>query len=643
MKLKVEDPLKPRIVTVDNSHLLGRGGEKVVFVDPDDPSSSALAVYHHPSAERDAKITAFVSGSLNWPSRIIRPLVRVTDSSGKGVGFSMRKLDREYVKFKNMFVPSWRRNNQMTLQGIAGAYLDAGEDLFNFIHTFGCVGDLNDGGLLINGRDHSIAWVDVDSWRVGKYPCMVGQQMYLCPTLYGIDLSTGNYFEPWHDGYSYCVLLFRALLGQHPFKAGGHPIHTDVMTRAQHGLTLLDKEVDRTNVKFTPDLVTDELMDAILVRLKLQDRTPFPLDTLRAYRDQLIECPSCKEWYPVSRSSCPSCAVPTTVNVPSALGIEIEELFEVKGGILHLQIVGDWIYAVAEEAGMLVVIMRDSHGVTSRSLLNLKFTRGMRFTFFTNTLVICIDDGKGEDDVPLFLYDLKTPIASYISKTSTVVMMGKGPIFAGSQRYLYRLAGNMLVAEYRIGAQNTGSRLVTEAFPRQCWFTVDPSPGNGPEVVFGLIRDASKDSWFVAISNDAATAFRRYPVSFAKLEQGESLSEISVRFDGGKVLVVRKTNYRGTERTRLSVVIAKSGTVESDEVLNPGSSQLWDSIHGKAFSGNSVLHVTDDGIVKEHIASHKSTILPGTVKAAANGDALYRYGAGILVVRHNRVLLITKR
>jgi hypothetical protein len=380
MKVTIgKDDKKRRAVEVDNTVLLGKGGEKVVYADPSAPRSMAIAMYHQPSPQRAAKVRAFIDAPLKWPEHVIAPLEDVRDAKDQIVGFSMRQLNRRFVKFKNIFVPSWRRDHGVTTKVIAAKYLHVGDDLFNHIHKVGCVGDLNDGGLCLDEVNHAHAWVDVDSFKIGNSPCMVGQQLYLCPALYGIDLSTGNYFEPWHDGYSYCVLLFRSLLGQHPFKAGSHKAYADITDRARHGMTLMDKEVDRGNVKFYPDLLTDELMDAILQRLKLQDKTPFPLDRLQAYHDGLVACPSCKTEYPGSRKHCPACSTATTVNIKKIMGVELIELIAVSGHILHVQLDGNTIYCIAEEAGDLVVWIKDDQSAARRLKMGLKYRNGMRF------------------------------------------------------------------------------------------------------------------------------------------------------------------------------------------------------------------------------------------------------------------------
>jgi hypothetical protein len=631
-----------RSVEVDQSTLLGKGGEKVVHRDPDHPNSRAVAVYHKPTKRRAEKVEAFLQRQDVLPEGIISPL-EVALRGSKPVGFGMHQLSRKFRNLKEIFTPSFVKDFGITTKVIADTFINIGENL-QTIHPLGMVvGDLNDGGLMIHTEDHRIAWVDVDSWSIDTYPCIVGTQLYLVPDLYGIKLDTGNYFEPWMDWYSYSVLLTRGLLRKHPFKAGKHAQFKNVIERARNGKTIFDSDVTFPTAGLQAEMLTDELLDPLIKHLKREQRGEFPLDALRTYRDQLTGCPSCGLWYPGTRDHCPGCAEKTAVQIKTMYGVSAEELIETQGRILHVQLDKRTIYCVAEENGNLMLYRKEPEAHVVRNDVGLAFQSGMRFGIFAGTLVICADDNEDEDVGALYLLEVTPQGPRPVTTTTTSVLAGKAPVFATSRRFLYRIANGILLREERFGADDLLPRPVTTVFPGQCWFTVDPNPGADHETVFGLNRDVSQETWFVAYGDHDGQNFQRQDVAIPPLEDGESMKDLSVRFHQDRVLVMRRTLLGGVERVRIEIVHARTGDVMQSEIFDPNDKSQWDSIHGKGFAGNTVMHATDDGLVAESLQRQTAQPLAGSAAVVSSGDSILPYGSDILAVHHFKVSLISKQ
>ncbi len=628
-----------RHVRVDQSTVLGVGGEGAVHKDPDHPRSRAIKIYHQPSERRGSKVNWFVESDLGFPERILAPDELALSTQGKIVGFGMPQLTRQYTQLSALFDGTFCQDNGITGKGVAELFLNIGADL-RTIHSKCSVGDLNDGGILFTPGDDKPVWVDVDSWNVDGFPCQVGTQLYLCPALFGLELQTGAFFKPWHDDYSFAVLLFRALLRKHPFKAGIHPELRSVLARAEKGVTVLDKAVTYPPAGLKPEILSNELTDALLKHLKLQAKGDFPLDTLRAYRDQLGECKSCGVWYPTSRKQCPQCATTTIAQVSVALGVTVLELIESRGRVLYVQVVGSTIYCFAEEDGTLVLYRRDASGAVRQDSLGLAYDGRMRFGVFGETLVISVDNDAQAESAPLYLLEVTQSGVRPIKQLSTNVFAGKAPVFATSRRYLYRLAGNYLMRAALDGA-NVLEDTVCDAFQNQTWFTCDPK-ATGGEAIIGMHRDVARMDWFLSCSDAAGKQFKTHSLGVVPLEPHESLVDACVRFSGGSALLVRRTRKSGAELVRLERINCENGTINSSSLLPLLDHPHWERIHGVAFGGKVVMIPTDNGIVRINLDTNDVQPLSGTQSISSPDDRLMVHGQEILTTRHHAVSLIKK-
>ena len=636
-----------REVTLDKSTVIASGGEAVVHVDPDYSTNRAIKVYHSPAAQRGAKLRALgqVWGTLGARNprlldQVAAPLEIATDRRHQVVGFGMHQFSRAYTRIKALFESDFCNAHGFTSRTNAEAFVNIGEGLTGINGAGLMVGDFNDGGILIHQTTRDIAWVDVDSWHMPQYPCTVGTEFYLCPLLYGIDLGKTVKFEPWHDWYSFSVMLFRALLRKHPFKAGLHPQFNSLMERAKRGITVLDHGVTYPSAGLKPEILSDELAAQLLKHLKLQERGPFPLDLLRRYSSELVACKSCNVWYPKSRAHCPQCAAKTVVDITKILGITVATLLETRGRILHTQLVGDVVACVAEEDGKLVAIRKERNQPAVTIPLGLNADNALRFGFFGANVAICRDDLQNDSGAGIRIVALEGATARAVTATTTNILAGRSAVFATSKRYLYRLAQGTLLACETFGSTNLLDRPVTMVFPRQSWFICDPNP-SGREVLLGVNRDMANLMWFTATGENGK--FSHHDAKVTALEAGETVLDMTARFNGNAILLMRKTRLGGKERVRLDRLAADTGASEMAEVIDPNQFSQWESIHGKAFAGNVVVHPTDDGIVREVLQGHASQTIGNTKAVVSSDDEILPFEGGLVVVRHNKVLLVTKK
>lgn len=628
-----------RQVTLDKSMVIGRGGEAVIYRDPDHPNSKAIKVYHQTDLRRAQKLQFLLNHRLALPNHVLAPLELAEAPMGNIVGFGMRQLSRRYSPLKEIFSPSFCADNEITTRVAAEMLLGVGEDL-NTLHPHHIrVGDLNDGGIMLHQQNHDVAWVDVDSWDVDGFPCMVGTQLYLCPDLYGRNLEYGAHFQPWHDWWSYSVLLFRALLRKHPFKAGMHRQYVTVLDRAQHGVTVLDRGVDYPDVGLKPEVLSDDLTESLLQHLKRKTKGPFPLNVLRTYVESLVPCRSCGVWYPATRANCPQCAERTVVDIRHLLGISVVEFIETQGRILHTQLDLDALVCVAEEFGNLVVYQRDRGGNVRKTEIGLQYHSRMKFGVFSDHLVISVDEDENDYNGALYILDMSGGNITPVKQTTTGIFAGQGPVFATSRRCLYRSAKNVILCGERFAANGIVERPVTQVSEGQTWFSCHQATAKEQEVLFGFNREVDQMHWFLSVGERSFTTAR---VLVSELRRRESLLDLSVRFSEKALLLMRRTRYRGADYVYLDRVEIPSGVVLSNEVLEISTHPHWDSIRGKAYVGNTVMHALDSGILKENLDTHQTQALPGSAQVASAEDSLLPYGGGVLVVKHNKVLFVTK-
>lgn len=233
--MRVRRTVTGEILPLDNSALLGKGGEALVYRVPTDPTLVAK-VWHKPTPERAAKVEAMVRNppldptaaqhhtSIAWPSET------VADARGTVVGFLMPFVGgmRPIIDFFN---PKTRRQtcplfNHFYLHRTARNLVIA----LRALHERGyVVGDLNESNILV-AETALVTVVDTDSFQVwdaekGRvYRCRVGKPDFTPPELQG---KTFGQFDRnvQHDLFGLSTLLFQLLMeGTHPFSGNftGH-------------------------------------------------------------------------------------------------------------------------------------------------------------------------------------------------------------------------------------------------------------------------------------------------------------------------------------------------------------------------------------------------------------------------------------
>jgi hypothetical protein len=603
-------------INLSPKNIIGTGGEATVSRVKD----FAVKVYHRHDPRREQKLRDFLAQDYaqKLPVEVIAPQKLVYSEDGKAViGFAMPLVAQGFEPLAMLANRIWRANHAVTTAQIAAIFGNLHTTLAN-IHAVGLiVGDLNDQNELF--CEDAIAFVDVDSWQFGTYPCMVATEAYCEPRLYGLDLSRQPNFTANDDWYAYAVLVFKSLLGVHPY-GGTHPKVKLLPKRAGQRLPVLCPDVIYPKTGLHPNFLSDDLAQVFWQIFADGRRGEFPKNTLTEYAQDLIECKQCKAWYPASRQDCPACfAAKLAFVLPTKRvtgGVTCQTLIKAQGVIVWWRVLGSAVYAIANEENIAVIYIYRQNAPLQRSEL-FRYRRGMSFALFADAY-LAVSPGDASQD--LLILELAT--AKPVTRTTTGLFGDKQAIFGGN-RYLYRLAGTMLMrGEIRFG--QLVERAILPVSDGQTWLKV--SPDN--EAVFGYFRSFNYYEYFWQGENG------RHTVHLPELEPGESLQAIEVVFDSNSLLVARQTRKNGQDWLRLEVSDLQ-GNLISQEVRRADDLNL----HGLAFANGVLLYATNQGIGREKLptAKNQPLVMTDTAEYVSEGDQLQPYGNGLLVIGANQI------
>lgn len=638
------------IFTVDPNAKLGAGSEGTVIESPRDPRA-CFKLFHEPdpgdqiarqiAAYRSRKIQAICSEGIRLPAQFVLPQQPVYDAkTGQQIiGYQMARVPTGHEKLIKLLDANFRSSQQVGLRTVAELFADIFDDL-ELIHGTGLVvGDVNLGCVMFEpGKGR--AWVDTDSWSYKGFPCVATTEMFAHPDLYGNLTAGGKQVEPapHHDRFSFLVALsLLAIPGAHPFRMGSHPTIKGLQNRANAGLTLFDREVTFPKMLGSPEVLSDELLDALTKRLKRLTDTPLDPALLRGFAQDIVSCKTCSTDYHASRKSCPKCNKATIVQVGGLANFSVSSLYDVLGTLLFAQTVDTDLYLVCRPGSQVHVVRVDGNGTATTLRTSLPNIPGSRYRFFKDHLVVC-PDPKQAPPATLQLYRIEGDELRRTTDTSTGVLKGESAVFDTSPRFLYRTAGNTIVRCESFGTRGTLSEMpIADVYQQQSWFTVDRTAGTDREVIFGYDRAVRDWQWFVILGNTKGSRYQTSQVEDLQLRSGETVEDFAVYFAPSSLLLAMLTSHKGHSYARYAQIgfdgkVHLNQTVASSDETYP----LWANLRGKLYQGPSILHVTANGIVKQTLSGNAQQ--PLAIQGQLNlDDQLIRLNGKVGIVRRSGV------
>lgn len=617
-----------KLVRVDNLPVIGSGGEGFVVKYKDASGQPvALKIYHDPTPQRAKKLEAFFARKWNLPlGKVALPLSPVMDRQGmRIIGFTMPYLGSGFETLSELANKKSRATLGINTKRVANIFLD-GHNTLKAVHANGAVsGDVSDLNELF--RNDEMLWIDVDCWQFAGFPCPVATVDFVDPKLYGIDFSKAPAFRPENDWYSFAVLLFRSLLMVHPY-GGQHTQYKDLMQRAQHRITVLDPTVKYPKIAFSPDMLSDSLAHEFEKIFHDGKRGEFSRALLEEYESTLTCCSSCKAWYPRNRRGCPVCNNITVVVIAKPIvdtkGVKVLQFFRTTGDIVYSKVHDGKAFVITHDKGKVILTTIDSIGnCVSKEIMTVQ--NGARYQIGGNILAV---NPYRSDEVQLF--DISPNIPVQLDSTVTEVFgPNRKAVFTATGKKVLRIVGGSIMAMEK-GNFGIVERYVRSGVSDQTWFTANESSA-GLQLL-GLVQILNEQRYWYYLDGV------NFEPQITLLEKGEALLDISVKFSSADVLLRRKTQQAGVDYIRIDVIDNQGNVIfNSKAKFDQSPSKV---MHGQAYSNGTLLHATDTGLVQEKPTQNTTKTFTQTDAYVGEGDVLYKFDRGILVVSSSAVSYI---
>lgn len=622
------------IVALDQMPLLGQGGEATVV----GMGNKAIKIYHQIDPTRIAKIKKWITHPPI--PYVCSPQDIVTDAHDNVVGFAMPLIPSGHKTVQALCTRSFRNSHpEVSSKFIADLFLNAHATVSK-LHPNIIVGDYND--LNVMFKDPSMLFIDVDSFQIENFPCVVGTENFLPPELYDLNLAIKSYYKPEHDWYAFFVMLIRSLLMTHIY-GGSHKDIPTLPKRALAKVTVFDSSVKYPKIAYHPDLLNNDLRSLADRMFSKGERFVFPAEVLQEYRDSLVECPSCHVWHPAERTSCPQCATINTQQVQRKVSVtqtdtgkaSYREIFTTKGNFIWWKIINARVYAIAIEKGAYYLYKQESLMESPTKMTLFTTRRNPKFDLFDKYLVVSPDPSSDE----LLLLDIsgEKPVG-YVKKTTDTYDGDR--IFAASRNHLFRIWQGYLYRGTHLPSINqfVENQIIAVA-KNQTWITAN---SNGTHI-FGFQRFFDMCEYFL-YRFDRKEHGERYTISFPAFDTAESILDIQVEFWSHYLLCLMKTERKGTTYTRV-FVLDDEGNILSQYRTKALSSDTHRLITGKAFAkppktDGIVLHSTDDGVVQQTMAKNQMgtfKLFSETEPYISEGNALTIFGNGVMIISNDAI------
>ena len=597
-------------MTLDDTALLGEGGEARVFALGDD----AVKVFTDGApaslvALRAQKLRAFPGG---LPNNVLAPLSLATNDHGDVVGYRMRRV-RGAVDLGALARPAARtirdRNDVLAL-------FRALVSTFNALHSRGIVvGDANDGNVLVDdGGAGDTFVIDVDSMQFAGLPCPVAHERFLDPRLFGVDLGAQARFSTTTDHYALRVLLLQSLCFVHPY-GGVHGTLPTLLRRAEarHSVFRDDVTLPRAALPLStlPEPLAADLRACFDddARIAL---SPALLDPLAA---RYVRCRCGVEH---ARAACPACRVQVVVPVDVVRGaVVVSRVLSAAGAVVAVRVVAGRLQALVDDGeGHLLregrVIVDGGAGHVVAAVDGARTWLALSSGDDGDVPLVCIDGSRNDDD-------------RVVDRTSTARAFG-APAFCVSPAGLFRITGDAIV-------HHDSGVLVGRALRGRTWlFPVD----DGCLAVWRAGR-VLRALWCRP---------GKAPTEIALPALSGRVVDVAVAASGVRALVSFAVDDGG-RRVHRATLVDRAGVVVAHVEGAPDGHALLGDVRGKVVHGDTVLSTSPRGLVVAQ--AHAGTLVERTAFADTaefvddSVDILEGSGGDVFVVAHREVHLLRRR
>lgn len=612
--------------TTGKRFLLKSGGEGTIFVQGD----KALKLYHQPTPQRRDKLQAFLARGFSrlLPSGAMAPRRLIRDGDGRVTGFEMALLPETAHPWKKLTQFNFCKQQGLDLETELALLLAAHRDL-QTIHAAGLVvGDLNDHNLFVDWpaaqagpsspQDH-LYWIDVDSYQFDRFPCPVALLSFLDPRLYHVpNFAVKPVFSPESDWYAFAVLIYKTLLKTHPY-GGVHPQHKTLQARAKARISVLHPSVTYPKAARPPTVLDDAMLAHLRRVFEEGQRQTVPASLLQTLKDTLRRCPRCDERYAASRPRCPTCKKQSPrVQAATVSGaLHLRRLLHTPALICNLFVQpSGGIIAVTREDGAYRLLRLGPQGPVDEAPL-FSGPPGARFALFQDILVV---NPPGRRD--LLLIKVENGAPQRLASTNSERFDGE-TVFAATPSALYRLANG-----YVIRAQVRRDQLLEDVVGTAHRHRTKLWASPHGDLVAGVHRLFDRHHFFML---DEGVCER--PLASGQANAG-TISAIDVAWGPRRVAFLWQQVRRG-KVINLVQIYDVHGRLKHENKIDAAPPS--DRLDGKLVAGNTLLHPTDRGVLKEKPQSQ--TLLGDLATCCSSKATLHWHPRGLLIQDESSIFL----
>lgn len=597
-------------VFLDPQRLLGEGGEAVVLGHCTAGQDLAVKLYKQPNESKRAKVEHLASLAQSLPfARLPRAIV-VDEQSSSFLGFAMLATQKGAEPWAVLSRADFRARVGLGL--LLAAHLELGRRLAELHATGVVVGDLNDQNQLYCPDTGAVEFIDADSFQVDGFACEVTSAITLDPLLFGPSLDEpwltadgrSRWFSRGSDWYAFNVLLFRCLVGIHPY-GGLLEEEGSVVRRARaRSSVFASKVVMPAKVRRRLEALPSSLRVWFERVFCADERRPFPLAALERAASELRVCPCGEQIF--FNGGCPVCKVVLQQVAAGELSVREWRPKARTARIVEAQVVGDQLLLAVSDGARLFTLTLDSQ---LEPIFELALGQNNDAVLGLNAQHVLTLDGE-----QLVLIDRRTA-----ERTSSAAEDAFGrPACALLEHGLARII--------------RGSVLL----PR----------GAGESVVATVVRNQTRidGARGTLLLSTHIFGAKRYQIATSRettelvapdLSPGEVLSEECVLFDGAAPTVLRRTQCKGQDRL---TAISREGTFRVDSPALPAF-----TLRGALLRGAALLLASDAGLCRIDLRTGASKIFSDSEPFVRGGDRLLSLDSALLVVSRSQVRRLERR